>query len=126
MLKVSKIVVPDSFIAPLMEKHIIDLAAEETTLKEQFQEEYMDEIQNLWACFLKDVKIRRIAIEHPLLNTRLEDTPLSNRAKNTLRDLYVHSVADLAAFSPKELLTFGKIGKKTLTEIVDYMKEVLG
>ena len=118
--KVSK----DAFIAPFIENYSIDTT--DPKLKEKFIEMYRPQIEELWELFLADIAIEQLAEKHPLLRTKLEDTPLSNRAKNCLMYANVRTVADIAVYSLSELAMFRNMGKKTLMEIDAYMKEVLG
>ena len=118
--KISK----DAFIAPFIENSAINTA--DPILKETFIEVYREELQELWELFLADIAIEQLAEKHPLLRTKLEDTPLSNRAKNCLRFANVRTVADITVYSLSELAMFRNMGKKTLMEIEAYMKEVLG
>ena len=73
---------PKAFIAPILQTVEIDVNS--PSLKERFQEEYRNEIQKLWEEFLVYQRIRKYAESHPLLLQRIEDTPLSVRAKNGL------------------------------------------
>jgi len=118
--KISK----DAFIAPFIEDINFDTTT--SALKEKFFKVYREELQELWELFLADIAIEQLAEKHPLLRTKLEDTPLSNRAKNCLMYANVRTVADIAAYSLSELKMFRNMGKKTLMEIEAYMKEVLG
>ena len=118
--KVSK----DAFIAPFIENYSIDTT--DPKLKEKFIEMYRPHIEELWELFMADIAIEKVAIDHPLLKTKLEDTPLSNRAKNCLRFANVKIAADITVYSLTELAMFRNMGKKTLMEIEEYMKEVLG
>ena len=118
--KVSK----DAFIAPFIENYSIDTT--DPKLKEKFIEIYRPQIEELWELFMADIAIEKVAIDHPLLKTKLIDTPLSNRAKNCLMAADVKTVADIATYSLTELAMFRNMGKGTLKEIEDYMKEVLG
>lgn len=118
--KVSK----DSFIAPFLEKQTVDET--DPKLKELFIERNRPELERMWRDFLNDYAVEMIAEEHPQLLKKIEDTPLSARAKNNLRVCDIYTVADLSAYSVPEVEKFRGMGEKTLTEIVDYMKEVLG
>lgn len=118
--KVSK----DSFIAPFLEKQTID--GTDPKLKELFIERNRQKLEELWRIFLIDYAVEMIAEEHPLLLERIEDTSLSVRAKNSLRVCDIYTVADLSAYSVPEIRKSRGMGEKTLTEIADYMKEVLG
>lgn len=119
-----KIVPQDAFIAPFLEKQQIDET--DPKLKERFIEVYRPELERMWHDFLLNQAVTMIAQEHPLLMTKLEDTPLSTRAKNVLREIDIKTVADISVYSLPELIVFRDMGKKTLQEISDYMKEVLG
>lgn len=118
--KVSK----DAFIAPFIENYSIDTT--DPKLKEKFIEMYRPQIEELWELFMADIAIEKVAIDHPLLKTKLEDTPLSSRAKNCLRFANVKTAADITVYSLSELKMFRNMGKGTLKEIEDYMKELLG
>ena len=119
-----KIVPQDAFIAPFLEKQTVDET--DPKLKELFIERNRPELERMWQDFLNDYAMEKIAEEHPLLLKKIEDTPLSARAKNNLRVCDIYTVADLSAYSVPEVEKFRGMGEKTLTEIVDYMKEVLG
>ena len=118
--KVSK----DAFIAPFIEN--IEVNSADPTLKEKFIEMYRPQLEELWELFLADITLEKVAAEHPKLLTKLEDTPLSNRAKNCLHYANVKTAADIAIYSIHELAMFRNMGKKSLAEIEEYMKEVLG
>ena len=118
--KISK----DAFIAPFIENSAINTA--DPILKEKFFKVYRVELQELWDMFMTDIAIEQLAEKHPLLRTKLEDTPLSNRAKNCLMYANVKTAADITVYSLTELEMFRNMGKKTLMEIEAYMKEVLG
>ena len=120
----NKIVSKDSFLAPFLEKQTIDET--DPKLKERFIEIYRPRLEKLWQEFLTDCAVEKTAEKYPLLLKKIEDTPLSVRAKNLLRICDIYTVADLSAYSVPEVEKFRGMGEKTLTEIVDYMKEVLG
>lgn len=119
-----KIVPQDAFIAPFLEKQTVDET--DPKLKELFIERNRPELERMWRDFLNDYAMEKIAEEHPLLLKKIEDTPLSVRAKNVLREIDIKTVADISVYSLSELIVFRDMGKKTLQEIEDYMKEVLG
>ena len=121
---IKKIVPQDAFIAPFLEKQTVDET--DPKLKELFIERNRPELERMWRDFLNDYAVEKIAEEHPLLMTKLEDTPLSTRAKNVLREIDIKTVADISVYSLSELIVLRDMGKKTLQEIEDYMKEVLG
>ena len=114
----------DALIAPIIKNY--DFSKDDQTLRDRFQEDYKEELNQLWELFLADVAMEKAIQEHPELQTKLEDTPLSGRAKNCLREADVKTVADITIYSLKELAYFRNMGKMTLKEIEDYVKEVLG
>ena len=118
-----RILAKDAVIAPLLKE--FDLATEGDALRKRFQEDYKKELDKLWELFLFDVAIEKAAKKYPKLMTPLEETPLSGRAKNILRAADVKNVAGIAIYSPSELKMFRNMGKATLAEIEDYLKEVL-
>ena len=107
IMNMNKIVSKDSFLAPFLEKQTID----ETDPK--------------WQEFLTDCAVEKTAEKYPLLLKKIEDTPLSARARKCLLDCDVYTVADLAAHSIPELRMIPSLGEKTVKEIEAYMKEVL-
>ena len=117
--KISK----DAFIAPFIEDINFDTTT--SALKEKFFKVYRVELQELWDMFMTDIAIEQLAEKHPLLRTKLEDTPLSGRAKNCLREADVKTVADITVYSLTELKMFRNMGKMTLKEIEDYVKDVM-
>ena len=115
---------PEAFIAPVLSTVEIDM--DSPSLKEKFQEDYRDKIQRLWEEFLVHQRIRKYAETHPLLLKRIEDTPLSVRAKNGLTVAGMNIVADITLFSPAELRMFRNMGAKTIQEIKEYVLEAIG
>ncbi len=111
---------PEAFIAPVLQTVEIDINS--PSLKERFQEEYRNEIQKLWEEFLVYQRIRKYAESHPLLLQRIEDTPLSVRAKNGLTAAGMNIVADITLYSLAELRMFRNMGSKTVREIEDYIQ----
>ena len=111
---------PEAFIAPVLQTVEIDINS--PSLKERFQEEYRDKIQRLWEEFLVHQRIRKYAESHPLLLERIENTPLSVRAKNGLKAAGMTTVADIALYSRAELRMFRNMGSKTVREIEDYIQ----
>ena len=99
--KVSK----DSFIAPFLEKQTVDET--DPKLKELFIERNRPELERMWRDFLNDYAVEKIAEEHPQLLKKIEDTPLSARAKNNLRICDIYTVADLSAYSVPEVESLG-------------------
>ena len=112
----------DALIAPLLKD--FDFNTKSPALRKRFQEDYKKELDKLWELFLFDVAIEKAAKKYPKLTTPLEETPLSGRAKNILRAADVKNVAGIAIYSPSELKMFRNMGKATLAEIEDYLKEV--
>ncbi len=115
---------PKAFIAPILQTVEIDVNS--PSLKERFQEEYRNEIQKLWEEFLVYQRIRKYAESHPLLLQRIEDTPLSVRAKNGLTVAGMKTVADITLYSPAELRMFRNMGAKTVKEIESYISQAMG
>ena len=114
----------DALIAPLLKD--FNFNTKSPSLRKRFQEDYKKELDKLWELFLFDVAIEEATKKHPILLTPLEDTPLSGRAKNILRAADVKNVAGIAIYSASELKMFRNMGKATLAEIEDYLKEVFG
>ena len=114
----------DALIAPIIKNY--DFSKDEQTLRDRFQEDYKDELNQMWELFLADVAIEKAIQEHPRLQTKLADTPLSYRSKTRLRSIDVKTVADIAIYSLSELKMIRGMGALSLKEIEDYMNEVLG
>lgn len=114
----------EAFIAPVLQTVEIDVNS--PSLKERFQEEYRNEIQKLWEEFLVHQRIRKYAESHPLLLQRIEDTPLSVRAKNGLTVAGMNIVADITLYSIAELKMFRNMGAKTIQEIEGYISQAMG
>lgn len=114
---------PEAFIAPVLSTVEIDM--DSPSLKEKFQEDYRDKIQQLWEEFLVRQRIRKYAESHQLLLERIENTPFSARAKNGLRAAGINIVADITLYSPAELRMFRNMGAKTIQEIEEYVSAVL-
>ncbi len=119
-----KTISKDAMIAPLIKD--IDFNTTDPQLKSRFNEMYHDKIQKLWELFLIDMAVEKAIEQHPRLQTKLADTPLSNRSKTRLRSIDVKTVADIAIYSLSELKMIRGMGALSLKEIEDYMKEVLG
>lgn len=115
---------PEAFIAPVLSTVEIDM--DSPSLKEKFQEDYRDKIQRLWEEFLVRQRIRKYAESHPLLLQRIEDTPLSVRAKNGLTVAGMNIVADITLYSIAELKMFRNMGAKTIQEIEGYISQAMG
>lgn len=122
-MNMNKIVSKDSFLAPFLEIQTIDET--DPKLKERFIEIYRPRLEKLWQEFLTDCAVEKTAEKYPLLLKKIEDTPLSARARKCLLDCDVYTVADLAAHSIPELRMIPSLGEKTVKEIEAYMKEVL-
>ena len=58
-----------------------------------------------------------------LLKTRLVDMDLSVRALNCLKAADVETLGELVSFKKNDLLKFRNFGKKSLTELEDFVKE---
>ena len=114
----------DALIAPLLKD--FDFSTNDPELRKQFEEKYRVRLQEMWDSFLFDIAVERATKTHPLLQTKLNDTPLSSRAKKCLEALDVKTVADIAIFTLPELAMIRNMGKATLMEIEDYMKGVIG
>ncbi len=115
---------PKAFIAPVLQTVEIDVNS--PSLKERFQEEYRNKIQKLWEEFLIHQRIKKYAETHPLLQKRIEDTPLSIRAKNGLTVAGMNIVADITLYSPAELRMFRNMGATTVREIENYISQAMG
>lgn len=114
---------PEAFIAPVLQT--VEIDEDSPSLKERFQEEYRDKIQRLWEEFLVRQRIRKYAESHQLLLERIENTPLSVRAKNGLKAAGINIVADITLYSPAELRMFRNMGAKTGHEIEDYIRKTV-
>ena len=114
----------DALIRPILKE--FDFNTEGDALRKRFEEDYQKELQQLWEFFLHDVAVERAIQDNPKLLTKLEDTPLSSRAKKCLEAMDVKDVVGIAIYSPRELGTFRGMGKTTLEEIEDYVKVVIG
>lgn len=114
---------PDAFIASRLQSVTID--TDSLSLKEKFEEEYRDKIRELWEEFIIHQRIRKYAETHPLLLQRIEDTPLSVRAKNGLKTAGMTTVADIVLYSPAELRMFRNMGSKMIQEIEEYVSAAL-
>ena len=113
----------DAFIAPLIKDLVIDTY--NPKLKKRFLEMYRPQLEDLWNSFLLDMAIEKVAEDYPLLRTKLDDTPLSNRAKRILKAADVETAADIARYSLSDFKMFRGMGSLSLKEIEAYMKEVI-
>lgn len=68
----------DALIAPLLKD--FDFSTNAPELRKQFEEKYRVRLQEMWDSFLFDIAVERATKSHPLLQTKLNDTPLSNHA----------------------------------------------
>ena len=114
----------DALIAPLLTD--FDFSTNDPELRKRFEEKYRAKLQEMWDSFLFDIAVERATKSHPLLQTKLNDTPLSSHAKKCLETLDVKTVADIAIYTLPELATIRNMGKATLREIEEYVKEVTG
>ena len=58
-----------------------------------------------------------------LLKTKLVDMDLSVRALNCLKAADVETLGDLVSYNKNDLLKFRNFGKKSLTELEDFVKD---
>ena len=86
----------------------------------RFLEEKRDKIVALWFEFLEEATKPKDDWT-PLMMTRIQDTSLSNLAKNVLSVHDITMLGHLTQRSAKELLGYRALGRKTLKEIQDYM-----
>ena len=117
---IKKHIRPDSFIHQAMKS--VNLSGEEEELRQKFLEKYQDQ----YSMFLFEEALERLALTHPVLRTKIEDTSLSNRAKNALRTVNIITVGDLAQFTPEELRSIRNMGAGTVKEIEDYIVSQIG
>ena len=94
-------------------------------LRERFEKDYRRELDALWERFLFGVALERAQERCQALKTPLRDSPLSARAKNSLASMGVQTLSDVAVYSLRDLAAFRNMGASTLKEIERYMKEVL-
>lgn len=102
-----------------------DFNTSDPSLRKRFEEQNKAELEKLWQLFLLNTAIEEAIAKHPILLTPLDQTPLSNRAKNCLKDYDIKTVADISMFSPEDLKIIRNMGKTSLAEIEAYIKEVL-
>ena len=57
------------------------------------------------------------------LDSRIVDYNISIRALNVLKSLYCYTLRDVTKLSPKEIFETRNCGKKTLAEIVEFLKD---
>ncbi len=120
MVKFIKTINPESFMYAV--KKAYDFTPEEEKeLEEKFFEKYQDRFQSWFDAFVLGEVMTRAAGMYPVLNTRIEDTPLSNRAKKALLGMDVNTVARLYQYSPAELSHIRNMGAGTVKEICDYI-----
>jgi len=86
----------------------------------RFLEEKRDKIVALWFEFLEEATKPKDDWT-PLMMTRIQDTSLSNLAKNVLSVHDITMLGHLTQRSAKELLGYRALGRKTLKEIQDYL-----
>lgn len=116
---IKKTIRPDAFIHAAVKS--VNLSGEEEGLFQKFREKYRDRIQELYNVFLQEEALERLAGIHPVLRTKINDTPLPNQAKNVLRAADVVTVGDLVQFSPDELRAFRNMGAGTVKEIEKFV-----
>jgi DNA-directed RNA polymerase subunit alpha len=58
-----------------------------------------------------------------ILKTSLSDLDLSVRAYNCLKAAEIRTLGELVSFHIEDLLKFRNFGKKSLTELEDFVKE---
>ena len=114
----------DAFITPLLKD--FDFNTSDPSLRKRFEEQNKAELEKMWQLFLLNTAIEEAIAKHPRLLTPLDQTPLSNRAKNCLKEYDIKTVADISMFSLAELKIIRNMGKTSLAEIEAYMKEVIG
>ena len=116
---IKKKISPDAFIYPAFKA--LDLSGQDDAMVEKFREVYKDRIQELFDEFLFLEAIERLSVVSPALKSKIEDTPLSNRAKNCLKAESIETVANLVQYSNAELRSFRGMGAETVKEIEGFV-----
>ena len=115
---------PDpSFSIDSFDKTVIDslrIPVADQRMFRRFLEEKRDKIVDLWFEFLEEATKPKDDWT-PLMMTRIQDTSLSNLAKNVLSVHDITMIGHLTQRSAKELLGYRALGRKTLKEIQDYL-----
>ena len=73
-----------------------------------------------------DITIEKIPVDAPenILTRSLEDLSLTKRTMNCLKYAGIETVGDLARLNKTDLLRFRNFGKKSLTELDDFLNEL--
>lgn len=112
-----------SFSIDSFDKTVIDslrIPVADQRMFRRFLEEKRDKIVALWFEFLEEATKPKDDWT-PLMMTRIQDTSLSNLAKNVLSVHDITMLGHLTQRSAKELLGYRALGRKTLKEIQDYL-----
>lgn len=110
---------PDAFIYTAVQA--VNISGQEEALYQKFQDVYKDQIQQLYDHFLLTEALTRLLGLYPVLNTKISDTPLLNRAKKVLQTYDVVRIMDLVQYSPDEIQLFRNMGAGTVQEIQKYV-----
>lgn len=90
-------------------------------LYRHFVEENKYMIEHLWSSFRAEEASRTKDDWAPVMWLRIDESPLSFRAKNILRCKDIILVGHLVQLSRRDLLTFRSLGPCTLHEITKYL-----
>ena len=113
---------PDAFIYTAVQA--VNISGQEEALYQKFQEVYKDQIQQLYDHFLLTEALTRLLGLYPVLNSKISDTSLSNRAKKALQAYDVVRIMDLVQYSPEEIRSFRNMGAGTVKEIEDFVSSL--
>lgn len=109
----------DNFDKTAMDRLRIPVA--DQRMFRRFLEEKRDKIVALWFEFLEKESTKPKDDWTEVMMTRIQDTSLSNLAKNVLSVHDITMLGHLTQRSAKEILGYRALGRKTLKEIQDYL-----
>ena len=96
----------------------------ERKLYRHFVEEKQYMIEHLWSAFLAEEATRTRDDWAPVMWIRIQETPLSSRAKNIMRCSDIILVGHLVQHTRKDLLKLRNLGPCTLHEITKYLDTI--
>ena len=93
----------------------------EEELYKKFLARYKDLLQEMYETFLQQEARERLISTYPIMAMEIEDTGLSNRAKNALLAYDIEKIGDLMQYSPDDLRRIPNMGAGTVTEIEEFV-----
>ena len=70
-----------------------------------------------------ELKPKAPAVFNEMLDRPITDYPLSVRALNCLKSVYINTLRELVRLTEMDLLKFRNFGKKSISELSDFIKD---